>query len=155
MLTNGNGRLKSQVDNSRNSRVIYSNVYKTLEREIRKHEYLYRLAIIDSLAYQEVATKLREKTEKLTRKLEREIGELEGGAGIMRKKVRRSTSSRVNTGVTSSTRVQIIAVRWRAWRARTTWSSDQSPRQKQGLQNRYHWYGKEANCPRNCSRQPL
>ncbi len=32
-----NAKLKSQVDISRNSRVIYSNVYKTIEKEIRKH----------------------------------------------------------------------------------------------------------------------
>jgi phage shock protein A len=37
VLVSENGKLKAQVDVSRNSRVIYSNVYKTIEKEIRKH----------------------------------------------------------------------------------------------------------------------
>lgn len=36
-LINDNNKLKAQVDSSRNSRVIYSNVYKNLEKEIHNN----------------------------------------------------------------------------------------------------------------------
>lgn len=101
-LTSDNNKLKMQVDSSRNSRVIYSNVYKTLEKEIRKHEYLYRLAIIENLAYQEVSKRLHEKVSKISKKLTRDINELSGNAQPMRKKTKKK--SRIDTGFSSATR---------------------------------------------------
>ena len=41
------------MDTSRNSRVIYSNIYKNLEKEIHRHEYLYKTTLIEGLCYQE------------------------------------------------------------------------------------------------------
>ena len=73
-LINENNKLKGQVDSSRNSRVIYWNVYKTLEKEIHKNEYLYRVALVDGLCYEETDLKVKEKLVNTVRKLEKEIG---------------------------------------------------------------------------------
>lgn len=91
--------MKSQVDGSRNSRVIYSNVYKTIEKEIRKHEQLYKLAIIDSLSYEEVLKRAHDRLHKTARKLEKDIAELEGAPKPLRKKEKRK--SRLDTGLSS------------------------------------------------------
>jgi L-2-hydroxyglutarate oxidase LhgO len=64
-----NGKLKAQVDTSRNSRVIYSNVYKTIEKEIRKHEYLYKLAIVDYLCYEEVEKRAKDRVGKTAKRI--------------------------------------------------------------------------------------
>ena len=97
-LINENNKLKGQVDSSRNSRVIYWNVYKTLEKEIHKNEYLYRVALVDSLCYEETDLKVKEKLENTVRKLEKEIGELSGG---MVKKKNMKRKSRLDTGLST------------------------------------------------------
>ncbi len=71
VLVNENYKLKLQVDSSRNSRVIYSNVYKTLEKEIRKNEYLYKMAIIEGMTYREIQAKINEKVQKAAKKIEK------------------------------------------------------------------------------------
>lgn len=98
VLTSENGRLKSEVECSRNSRVIYSNVYKTIEKEIRRHEYLYKLAIVDHLAYKEVQNRLTEKTNTLAKRLEKDIAHL---AGPRLPSQRMHNKSRLDTGLTS------------------------------------------------------
>jgi hypothetical protein len=98
-LINDNNKLKGQVDSSRSSRVIYSNVYKNLEKEIRRHEYLYQVALIDSLCYEEAEGKVNEKVEKNIRKLEKEIAEIEGSSFIKKKALKKK--SRVDTGLDS------------------------------------------------------
>jgi hypothetical protein len=105
VLISENSKLKSQVDISRNSRVIYSNVYKNIEKEIRKQEYLYKVAIIDYLSYEEVEKKIKDKVHKTAKKIEKDISELEGGSRPLRKKEKRK--SRLDTGL-SSYRVRLI-----------------------------------------------
>ena len=97
VLMSENAKLKSQVDISRNSRVIYSNVYKTIEKEIRKHQYLYKQTIIDYLSYEEVGKKLHDKMAKTTKKIEKEIADLNGNSKVTRKKDKRK--SRLDTGL--------------------------------------------------------
>ena len=58
-LINENNKLKTQVDISRNSRVIYSNVYKNIEKEIQKCKFVYQGLLIDSLCYEEVQDKVK------------------------------------------------------------------------------------------------
>ena len=72
-LINSNNKLKSQVDSSRSSRVIYSNVYKNLEKEIHKNREVYQNLLIDSLCYEEIEVKTKEKLDKIVKKLEKEI----------------------------------------------------------------------------------
>lgn len=111
VLVSENGKLKAQVDVSRNSRVIYSNVYKTIEKEIRKHEYLYKLAIIDCLSYEEVHKRAADRLQKTSRRIEKDISELQGSAKPLRKKDKRK--SRLDTGL-SSYRVHLSSFSSRA-----------------------------------------
>lgn len=57
-LLNSNNQIKKQVSVSRNSRVIYSNVYKNLEKEIRKAEYTFKCCIIENIAGREVLARI-------------------------------------------------------------------------------------------------
>lgn len=58
-LINDNNKLKAQVDSSRSSRVIYSNVYKELEKEIHQNEHRYESTLIDLICYEETDVKVR------------------------------------------------------------------------------------------------
>jgi hypothetical protein len=99
------------VDVSRNSRVIYSNVYKTIEKEIRKHEYLYKQAIVDYLCYEEVEKRAKDRVAKTAKRIEKDIGELEGsGKPHAHRKEKRK--SRLDTGL--SHRVRPTIFRWKA-----------------------------------------
>lgn len=112
VLVSENGKLKAQVDTSRNSRVIYSNVYKTIEKEIRKHEYLYKLAIVDYLCYEEVEKRTADRIAKTAKRIEKDIGELEGSSKPLRRKDKEKRKSRLDTGL--SHRVLLPSSRWRA-----------------------------------------
>lgn len=57
--------------------MIYSNVYKNVEKEIRKTEYEYKCCLIESMATEETFTRTQERMEKIVKKLEREIEGLE------------------------------------------------------------------------------
>jgi L-2-hydroxyglutarate oxidase LhgO len=98
-LINENNKLKGQVDTSRNSRVIYSNIYKDLEKEIHKHEYLYKSMLIEELCYQEAETKIKDKLEKTVKGLEKDIYELDGGSVQKRKAMKKK--SRIDTGLST------------------------------------------------------
>ena len=59
------------MDSSRSSRVIYSNIYKNLEKEIHKHKYIYQVMLVDCLCYEEVEEKVKEKLDKTVKQLQK------------------------------------------------------------------------------------